>query len=354
MIRVWVESFFRLVSVQFKEYWREPGVLFWTLGFPVAVAWILGLSFSSKPDITYRIAVIGDVPVARVLLEQQTAEVTLPGSNSVEMLSFVAMSREEAMKKISRGEVLVMLEYTAEEIIFHFDPAGPEAKAAYLWLKQLLFPESGASSSHVKPISRKGARYIDFLVPGLLALGIMNSTLWGIGWTLIEFRMKKFLRRMIATPLNRFVFMASLWTTRVVLGLIEAAILLVFVKFFFDLEIVGGLGLFLISFFAGHIAFTGIAILIASRTSNSRVGNGIINAVTIPMFLLSGVFFSYENLPDWMVGFIQYLPATILADTMRGIFHGTLDFAGVLVPSLWLCLVGTVFYIIGIRIYKWY
>ena len=353
MIKVWLQSFRYLVTVQFKEYWREPGVLFWTLGFPVAVAWLLGLSFSAKPDITYRIAVIGDTPAAHLLLERKHVEMTLPDSTGSEILSFAAMSYEEALQEMAYGKILVIAEYTKEGLTFHFDPAGVEAKIAYLWLEQ--FVSSGEKQLiTVKPISRKGARYIDFLVPGLLALGIMNSTLWGIGWTLIEFRMKKFLRRMIATPLNRFVFMASLWSTRAILGLIEAAILLLFVRLFFDLEIAGSMGLFLMSFFAGHIAFTGIAIFIASRTSNSRVGTGIINAVTIPMFLLSGVFFSYENFPDWMISFVQYLPATVLADTMRGIFQGSIGFAGTLLPSLWLGLVGLFFCIIGIRIYRWY
>ena len=351
MIKIWLRSFGHLVSVQFKEYWREPGVLFWTLGFPVAVAWLLGLSFTAKPEIAYRIAVVGESLQASRLLEQKEVEITLPGSKGIEKLSFIKMSLEEAMTEISQGKILVIVEPSDTEMIYHLDPQGVEAKTAYLWLKQL---DTAQERHRVEPISRKGARYIDFLVPGLLALGIMNSTLWGIGWTLIEFRMKKFLRRMIATPLNRFVFMASLWSTRAILGLIEAAILLIFVRIFFDLQIAGGLGLFLMSFFAGHIAFTGIAIFIASRTSNSRVGNGIINAVTIPMFLLSGVFFSYQNFPDWMITFVQYLPATILADTMRGIFQGTIGFAGAFFPSVWLFLLGLVFYTIGIRIYRWY
>jgi ABC-type multidrug transport system permease subunit len=120
----------------------------------------------------------------------------------------------------------------------------------------------------------------------------MNSCLWGIGWTLIETRMKKLLRRMIATPMKKHIFLGSHIVTRIILGGIETVLLLLFSYFYFGTEIAGSISAFFIVFVFGILAFAGIGILTASRTDKSEVGNGLINAVTLSMMILSGIFFN--------------------------------------------------------------
>ena len=120
------------------------------------------------------------------------------------------------------------------------------------------------------------------------------------------------------------------------------------------MRIQGSIPALILTCIAGNIAFTGVAILSASRTSKPEIGNGIINAVTTPMLVLSGVFFSYHNFPDWSIPVIKRLPLTILADTVRSIFNEGAGFAGALLPSLFLTLLGIFTFAIGLRIYKWY
>jgi ABC-type multidrug transport system permease subunit len=182
----------------------------------------------------------------------------------------------------------------------------------------------------------------------------MNSCIWGIGWSLIETRMKKLLRRMVATPMRKSVFLSSHIATRIVLGGFETLLLFVFARLYFETEITGSVAAFLVVFLAGIFAFSGIAILIASRTSKTEVANGLVNAVTLPMMILSGIFFNYHNFPDWVIPVIQALPLTLLADSIRAVFIEAAGFADILKPVAILCLTGLVTFAAGLRVFRWY
>ena len=199
-----------------------------------------------------------------------------------------------------------------------------------------------------------GTRYIDFLVPGLIALGIMNSCIWGIGWSLIETRMKKLLRRMVATPMKKSRFLGSYIITRVILGGLETLLLLLFTRLYFGTEITGSVAAFVAVFLAGIFAFSGIAILIASRTAKTEVANGLVNLITLPMMILSGIFFNYHNFPDWAIPVIQALPLTLLADSIRAVFIEAAGFTEIVKAIAILLTTGLVTFGIGLRMFKWY
>jgi ABC-2 type transport system permease protein len=110
----------------------------------------------------------------------------------------------------------------------------------------------------------------------------------------------------------------------------------------------------IVLFMAGNIAFSGISVLISSHTSNPEVGNGIINAVVTPMMVVSGVFFSYHNFPDWTIPFIRYLPLTMIADSFRSIFNEGAGFSDVWREAFVLTSIGTLSFILGLKIFKWY
>lgn len=245
------------------------------------------------------------------------------------------------------------IEVKDDSLIYHFDPLNPDAQLTHLTLEREI--SGGASSSaSVRPLQTKGTRYIDFLIPGLIALGIMNSCLWGIGWTLIETRMKKLLRRMVATPMKKSVFLMSHIVTRIVLGGVETALLLLFAYLYFGTTITGSFVAFVMVFLAGLFAFAGIGILTASRTAKTETANGLINAVTLSMMILSGIFFNYHNFPDWAIPVIQVLPLTVLADAIRSIFIEAASLADVLIPIVILTITGLVTFVTGLKIFKWY
>jgi ABC-type multidrug transport system permease subunit len=211
-----------------------------------------------------------------------------------------------------------------------------------------------SSNSEIKPLTVTGTRYIDFLVPGLITMGVMMSTMWGISYGIIEKRSKKLLRRLVATPMKKSHFLLALITVRVTMNFIEALVLLLFALITFKMTIQGEIPALILMFLAGNIAFAGIAVFVSSHTSNTEVGNGLINFVVFPMMVLSGIFFSYHNFPDWSIPVIQILPLTMLTDGIRSIFNEGAGLREVGMPILILITAGTVFFVAGLKIFKWH
>jgi ABC-2 type transport system permease protein len=312
------------------------------------MAWVLGIAFSNQGENLRTVFITGDKVSEKLTGERLVSR----GSGSPFRIKFVTAQPGEAIRAIKRGEIALYVETTGDSLIYHFDPANPDAQLLHLLIERDL---SGADTNTVvRPLETKGTRYIDFLIPGMIGLGIMNSCLWGIGWNLIETRMKKLLRRMVATPMKKTVFQGALVITRVILGAIETLLLFAFSYFYFGTEITGSFVAFVIVFLAGVMAFAGIGILTASRTAKTEIGNGLINAVTLTMTILSGIFFNYHNFPDWAISFIQLLPLTILADSIRSIFIEAAGLQDVLKPIVTLFLTGLITFGIGLKIFKWY
>lgn len=159
---------------------------------------------------------------------------------------------------------------------------------------------------------------------------------------------------MVATPMRKPVFLASHIITRVILGGVETLLLFTFSWLYFGTNITGSVTAFVLMFLSGVLAFSGIGILIASRTDKSEVGNGLINAATLSMMILSGIFFNYHNFPEWAVGFIKYLPLTILADGIRAVFIEAATLADLAGSIGILAITGMIAFAFGLRIFKWY
>jgi ABC-type multidrug transport system permease subunit len=188
----------------------------------------------------------------------------------------------------------------------------------------------------------------------MIAFGLMNSCIWGIGWNLIELRIKKLLRRMIATPMSKAEFLLAQFTTRLLITLFENILLVLLAYLLFDFRIYGNLASVLLLFIAGNIAFGGIAILVAARPEKNQVGSGIINFVTLAMTILSGVFFSYTNFPEWAVNIIRYIPLTLLADSLRSVLNEGATIMEIAIPISLLLGYGALSFVVGLRVFKWY
>ena len=344
------KSLIQLTVVHFKTFFREPAILFWAVLFPIIMAWVLGIAFSKKGESLRTVYVTGE----SVIPEKITGEKVMgEETGNVYRIKFQKASEGEAIRAVKRGLITLFIEVKDDSMIYHFDPLNADAQLTHLVLERS-FANASTSNTSIDPLLATGTRYIDFLIPGMIALGIMNSCIWGIGWSLIESRMKKLLRRMVATPLKKTVFFTSHMITRIILGTFETILLIVFSYFYFGTRITGSIPAFMAVFLAGIFAFAGIAILMASRTSKTEVANGLVNAVTLPMMILSGIFFNYHNFPDWAIPIIQALPLTLIADSIRSIFIEGAGFMEVVRPVVILCVIGLVTFTAGLRAFKWY
>jgi ABC-2 type transport system permease protein len=372
MNKITDHQLYRLTAAHFAEIVREPAIIFWGVVFPILMAWGLGIAFTQKGGVNLKIAVVkvisgNDTVSGTKLIRCLTRNGLKTDSTYVVSLKneklgnatliFHETSWSNAFTLLKKGKVSLIIEDKATEIKYHFDPANAEAKTAYQLVSG--FSKYGASfyaanQSEIMPLTMTGTRYVDFLIPGLLAMGIMMACSWGISYTIIDRRSKKLLRRMVATPMKKSNFLLALITARFTMNVAEALLLFIFAFLYFDIKVQGSWPALILVFLAGNIAFSGISILISSHTANPEIGNGIINALVTPMMVVSGVFFSYHNFPDWTIPFIKYLPLTIIADSFRSIFNEGAGFDDVWRESLILIATGAVSFVAGLKIFKWY
>lgn len=345
-----------LVLVNFKNFFREPGALFWSFAFPIAMAWVLGVAFSGSPEKKYKILVAGDSTMQKLFPAQSSPFTAAIGTGTGTTVNaeFTTASPSALDAALKNGTCILYIDLQKGEPVFHYDPGNAEAVNLFLLLDRELALKANRKTYVTEKITTKGTRYIDFLIPGLLALGVMNSCVWGISWYLIELRMKKLLRRMVATPMKKSSFILSHFITRLLLTLFESVILTLFAWVFFGLEMTGSFLALILIYLSGVLAFGGIGLMLASRTQSTHVANGLINAVVLPMTIVSGIFFSYQSFPQWMVYIIKVLPLTLLSDSVRAIFNEGAGVADVLLPCSLLSGLGLVLYLLGLKIFKWY
>jgi ABC-2 type transport system permease protein len=370
----------QLISAISLEIVREPGVLFWGIAFPILLSLGLGLAFTKKTDITRRVALV-EISQAAGISAQDTAvsiekvmrqkaviiasdgshplyyRITLPDEKlGNTIFLFQKTDWKNAIILLKRGNISLIMVAGKGKPEYHFDPMNSDAQLTYLRLSDLFSGrvEPEENTENIKPLTVSGTRYIDFLIPGLIAMGIMMSCLWGVSYGIIEKRSKKLLRRMVATPMKKSYFLIALITVRTGMNFIEGGLLFLFAHVAFNFQLQGSFPAIMAIFITGNIAFSGISVFISSRTSNTEIGNGLINAVNMPMLVLSGIFFSYHNFPDWAIPFIQKLPLTIMADDMRSVFIEGAGFSAISVDALFLALTGIIFFSIGLRLFKWH
>jgi ABC-2 type transport system permease protein len=346
-----------LVIINFKNFFREPGALFWSFAFPIAMAWVLGVAFSSSPQKKYTVLISQDSVSQKIYPDETTDNYTREIAEGIGIsakTTFIKASPAEINEALRKGKCILYIDLKDGQPVFHYDPGNPEAVSLYLMLERDIAGKAGKKTYSIASITTKGTRYIDFLIPGLLAMGIMNSCVWGISWYLIELRIKKLLRRMVASPMKKSSFVLSHFIARLLLTLFESCILVLFAWLFFGLEISGDILALIPLYLSGILAFGGIGLMLASRTQSTNVGNGLINAVVLPMTIVSGIFFSYEGFPEWMIPIIKILPLTILTDAVRAIFNEGAGISEVFIPSLILSSLGIIFYYIGLKMFKWY
>ena len=359
-----MRQFFQLTKIQFLEFFREPGIIFWALLFPVLMAWGLGLAFKGDAKQERTVAWVKTTSNEKIIKEFINDTLGNPkepllvlGNKKTGFVTyhFIPTTWEEASLMIKRGKSLLIMGERADSVNYFFDPKNAEAQIAYLQISSAMNKRTcKEQNGQIQALDQKGMRYIDFLVPGLLAMNIMFGSLWGVSYSLIDKRSKKLLRRMIATPMNKTSFLFSFFVTRISLSIIEVIVLLFFSWWYFDMRVQGSIPALIALVIAGNIVFFGLAVFLSSRTSNTRIANGIINAVSMPMMICSGIFFSYHNFPGWVTIIIQQLPLTIIADSIRSVFIEGAGFAETKFAILLLSGTGILLFAIGKRAYKWY
>ncbi len=342
-------GYYRLLEARMKELAREPEVIFWVFVFPLLLAFGLGVAFRNKPEDKIAVAVVNNAQAQRLVQ-------LLQNSPEGKLIHADVLDEAAANDKFRLGVYALVIVPKENGVEYRFDPARPESVQAHIQVDDAFQSAMGRKDiipTNAVASSEPGARYIDFLIPGLLGMNLMNSGMWGIGFALVEMRQRKLLKRFVATPMRRPDFLMALTSSRLVLMIIELVLLLGFGILVFHMRVMGSWATILLLSTLGAVTFGALGLLTASRAQKIESVSGLINLVMMPMWIFSGVFFSYERFPAAVQPVIRALPLTALNDALRStILEGTpLTHQGMrlLVLALW----GGVSFVLALRWFRW-
>ena len=345
-----------LLWARVLELKREPEVVFWVFIFPLLLAAGLGIAFRSKPAEVPSVVIVDNAGAQKTLGMLQGASDRSSGDKKSSVRATI-LERDAALKAFHFGKYDLAIEANQDgSYTFYYDPARPESVLSRAEIDAALQAAAGrkdAVSTSSQSSSEPGSRYIDFLIPGLLGMNLMNSGMWGVGFALVEMRQRKLLKRFVATPMRRSDFLLALTSSRLVLMVIEVGLLLGFGVLVFHMRVQGSIVSVILLGSLGAVAFGGVGLLTACRAQKIESVSGLINLVMMPMWIFSGVFFSYQRFPAIAHPFIKALPLTALNDALRAtILEGASlgsQSGRLLVLAIW----GGVSFVLALRWFRW-
>ena len=297
-----------------KEFVRRPEAMFWVYFFPVLMAIVLGVAFRNQT----RESIVVDI------VDGPQSEVVFQRLSNIDGIEVETFSLEESRLRLRTGKTMLAVKAneSGDDLTYEFDPQRPgsfEARNTVDSELQTVLGREDVFASEDVHFSEPGGRYIDFLIPGLLAMGLMGGGLWGVGFGIVDMRIRKLLKRFMATPMRRTHFLLSMLMSRLVFMVPQIIILLTFAWMYFDVRIYGSLLAFIVVILLGAFEFAAIGLLVGSRARTAETASGLMNLVMLPMWTLSGIFFSYERFPDFFQPVIRLLPLTPVIDALRAI-----------------------------------
>lgn len=301
-----------LTRVRVVLFLREPEAIFWVFVFPLVLAAVLGFAFRSA----------GVEPNTVAVVQNEGTEALLAAFDLDEHLEAdVYDTYDEAFEKLRKAAVDGLVE-PGDPPRLVFDPARAEAATAELRVRRVLalaIDENADAPVRLDPVTETGSRYVDFLFPGLLGMNLMGTGMWGIGFAIADVRRRKFLKRLLVTPMRRSSFFLSFILSRLVFLALELTVLTGFGCWILGVPFEGAIVSFGVVSLFGAITFAGLGILVASRVRTIEGVSGLMNFIMMPMWLASGVFFSYERFPDALHPVLKLLPLTALNDALRAV-----------------------------------
>ena len=335
-------SLFQLTSMRFRLFLREPEAIFWTFLFPILLAMGLGIAFRNRPADVLQVGAT-------------TAQLTqaLAGDKG---LTAATMDEAAGTRALATGNILLLAIQRPEGIEYKFDDTNPDARTARLVADRAIQTAAGrheAVRAEDQLVHETGARYIDFVVPGLLGMNLMGSAMWGLGFSIVDARQKKLLKRMVASPMPRWQFLASFLLSRLLLLIVEVVVFLGFSRLVFGVPFRGALWELALLCVLTSLSFSAIGLLVSSRAKTMEAVSGLMNLVMLPMWILSGIFFSATRFPAAIQPLVRALPLTAAIDALRGNMLQGISMGQLAAPVAILLAWAAVAFAVSLRIFRW-
>jgi len=336
---------YQLALSRMREFYREPEAVFWVFGFPIVLAFALGLAFRNTGPGKLQVGVVagaGDSVLAVAL-------------GSSPRLGATVLDTTTARLRLRTGRVALLV-VPGDPVVYRYDSTRTESGLARLEVDDVLQRARGRKDLVAVRDDRAvapGSRYIDFLIPGLLGMNLLGSGIWGVGFSVVQARQRKLLKRYMATPMRRSHYLLSFILSRLVFLIVEVVALVGFGWLLFGVAVRGSFTALAGITILGSFSFAGLGLLVASRAKTIEGVSGLMNLVMLPMWILSGTFFSYARFPDAMIPFVKALPLTALNDALRAVM---IDGSAVTTLGAPLAIVvawGAVSFVIALKIFRW-
>ncbi len=338
-----------MTSARIKEFIREPEAIFWVFAFPLLLAAALGFAFRAKGPDQIPVGVTAVSPADPAAARATASLSRDPG------LLVRQYAQQDGREALRTGKISLLVD-PGPPVVFHFDETRPDSRIARLEANDSLQRAAGRGDPlavrSVK-VTEKGSRYIDFLIPGLLGMNLMGTGIWSIAFSVTTARSRRILKRLVATPMRRGQFLLAQILGRLVFLIPEIVVLVGLGWLLFGVGVRGSVLLLVATCLLGAMSFCGLGLLIASRVKTVEGASGLANLVLMPMWILSGVFFSSERFPDVVQPLIKALPLTALNQALRGIMIEGRGLVGI-VPQLAILIAwGLVSFGVALKIFRW-
>ena len=338
-----------LTGMRVREFLREKEAVFWVFIFPVLMTFALGIAFrNTAPDKT-------PVAIEAAATDSRVSEIASLLSQSADVTATV-MGPEEAAQALRSGKVAIVVKPNNDSFEYRFDPTRPESRTTRLLVDDVL--QRGKGRADVvkvgdQQVTEPGARYVDFLVPGLIGMNLMGSGLWGLGFTVVIARSRKLLKRFAATPMKRSHYLLSFILSRLVFLVLEVGAVVIFAVLAFGFTVRGSWLSLALAIVLGGFTFSGIGLLVAARPTTIEGVSGLMNFIMLPMWLLSGTFFSSERFPQVLQPFIKALPLTALNDVLRAVMNEGASLSSNWIPIAILLAWCLLSFVVALKIFRW-
>jgi len=340
-------SLITMIKCRWLEFRREPSAFYYVIFFPIISILSLGYIFNTPNLKPHLIGIDSQSVFNETLFELRQSQ----------KFKTIDGHLDELNQAMNRGRINLIVRLTPTTVEYHFDPQNSESQFARLALDEFIQNKNGAKPAIAAldvPRNQNGQRYVDFLIPGLLAFSVISTSLFGTGQLIVSNRRDNLLKRYLVTPMRPMSYIVSHIFGRLAILVLELTVILVCGYLVFNFKIQGSMGLFLMMTILGAAAFTALALLAASRTSNSSAYAGIVNAIVMPMALLGGIWFSRSYFPGWLENLTSWLPFTAFVESLRSIALDGAGFKEVWRSAALMLLMTGCFSWGSAKLFKWY
>ncbi|MBX3415626.1 MAG: ABC transporter permease [Pirellulales bacterium] len=375
----------QMTLARLRLFLRDRSAIFWVYVFPMLLLAALGVAFGHRPETRLPVDVVegpGAKQIAAVLesngtgVQSSTATPLVDEHPPVNYFDVQTVTLDDGLHRLRTGRsaVLIVPGLIAEESVaaatdaavdiawtkfsidYRYDPSRPESLTVRAAVDDCLQRAAGRGDPlgvHDVVAVEPGGRYVDFVLPGILGLCIMTGGLFGVGMTVVDMRTRHLLKRLVTTPMRKPDFLMSLILARLFFLLSQAVIVLIFARFVFDVAMLGSWWPLMTLVLFGCVAFCGLGLLAACRARTMETASGIVNLITMPMWLLSGIFFSPDRFPAAVQPLVQALPLTPLVSGMRAVMLEAGGFVAVAPQLAVLALWSVLTFVGAILFFRW-